>query len=220
MDDRNSRGQDQVRKTKKTTRENKWEVEETPGGSGRLGVVLHCSTVQLQLHKHDLHGRGIRRKHLLQPDFLSKRTFRIHPEADREQRSVWRTKDTEFGKNNICPAVNHGGGGSMRLWGCVAGSGTISQVEGSDGITTNSGSNMRPSVKKLMLERGRLLHVVQKNTLDPPRPPQEAPAEALEQQPGRTEDFSEEGWRKIPPSNKGHGRLRKLGHWPRGGAVG
>lgn len=168
-----------VRKTNQNTHLTAKNLQEDIAISG---VVVHLSTVQQCLHKQDLHGRVRRQpylppqhtiqrqkyatEHLQKPDAFWKRVLwtdevKIELFGHYQQRYVWRQKGETFHEKNALPTVKHEGG-SIMLWGCVAGSGTgnIARVEGRMDSTKSQQilkANITPSIKKLKLKRGQFL---------------------------------------------------------------
>lgn len=93
--------------------------------------MLLCSSFQQHLHRHDLHGRVIRRKsikilhqkftkaHLDGPGaFLEQVLWTDEAQTElfglEKQRCVGRTKDTKLGIRNTCPTVKNGEDSSCR----------------------------------------------------------------------------------------------------------
>lgn len=243
MGGRKSGGQDQVWKTKTSIRENKWEPHLTAEGrdSRRISGLwtwasrFHCSTSATQTwpswksHQEETSPAAW---HQNSSADVCKRTSRqawgvleTSPENQwgGEQRSVWRTKGSEFGENNICPAVNHGAG-SMRDHLTV---GEKDSVKFKQMVEANIRASVKNKWKKADAGRGWLLQMDKdpKCTSDPPREPLEAPAQGLTEvlpvcwhwrSVARPltwlEDFSEKNMMKISET-----RTEWL--WPQGGAV-
>ena len=145
-----------------------------------MGVQVHRSTVQRALHQNELHGRVMRKKPFLRPQHKQNRLKFAKEHIDKpdafwnnmlwteetkielfghnHKRYAWRKKNEAFKERNVMPTVKYGGG-SIMLWGCVAGSGTgnLVKVAGRmDSIQYQQilENNVKDSVKRLQLRRG------------------------------------------------------------------